>query len=134
MGALEIFVGVNMLGMGGLGLFAGARLPGGFGDALVLLILSARNGGAERGAEQKSGGSGEQLGSAQNSPHACGTRLEGHRGFCVSQQHSKPTTGGLRVSKFYSNGGEADIFVFCGFLSVNRWRHRFYAGRKAYLA
>ncbi len=47
MRVLEIFFGVNVLGAFLCFLFAGAFLAGSFGDRLILLILRARNGGAE---------------------------------------------------------------------------------------
>ncbi len=43
----EIFFSVNMLGALPQFLFANPFLTGGFGDALILLILRVRNGCAE---------------------------------------------------------------------------------------
>gem|GEM_PF-6167177 len=51
--AREIIIRVNMRGALLQFLLAGAFLAGGFGDALVLLILRAGNGCAESGAAQK---------------------------------------------------------------------------------
>jgi len=77
-GMLEIFFGVNVLGALLLFLFAGAFLAGGFGDALILLVLRATNVGAEsREAQKKNSGCGE-MDRTRDSPCACATRLERH--------------------------------------------------------
>ena len=106
---LEILFGVNVLGALLQLLFAGAFLTGGFGDALVLLVLrlvlGARNRGAEsRAAEKKNCGCRETDGT-RDPPHAWATRLERHEAVWVSKQHGKPTTGGHRVRKSVSKFG-----------------------------
>jgi len=52
-GMFEIFFGVNMLGPLLQFFFASAFLTGGFGDALILLVLRAGNGCAENREAQK---------------------------------------------------------------------------------
>jgi len=74
---LEIFFGVNTLGVFLYFLFAGAFLTGGFGDGWILLILRARNGGAESREAQKQDGRCGEVDGARDPPCACATRLEG---------------------------------------------------------
>jgi hypothetical protein len=78
MRVLEIFFGVNVLGVFLRFLFACAFLPSSFGDGLILLVLRARNGGAESCEAQKQDGGCSEMDGARDSPCACATRLEGH--------------------------------------------------------
>jgi hypothetical protein len=76
---LEIFFGVNMLCVFLRFLFAGPFLPGGFGDGrILLLVLRARNGGAESCETQKQDGGSSEMDGARDSPCACATRLKRH--------------------------------------------------------
>ena len=74
----EIFFGVNMLGALLQFLFASAFLTGGSGDALILVVLRARNGRAESREAQKNNSRRGQTGGTRDSPQAWATRLEGH--------------------------------------------------------
>jgi len=75
---LEIFFGVNVLGTLLLFLFASAFLTGGFSDTLILLVLRARNRGAESSETQKQDGrSGKPVG-GRDLPCACAARPKRH--------------------------------------------------------
>ena len=103
MRVLEIFFGVNVLGVFLRFLFANAFLTGGFGDGLILLlVLRARNGGAESCEAQKQDGECSEMDGARDSPCACATRLKGPGAVEVSKLHGKPTTGGLCVRRSVS--------------------------------
>jgi len=96
---LEIVFGVDMRGMFLEFLFAGAFLASCFRDALILLALRAGNGCGESREAQKKNRGGDKTCTGRNSPEACATGLDGQRAVDVSQQHGKPTTGGLRVRR-----------------------------------
>jgi hypothetical protein len=74
-------------------------LPSGFGDGLILLVLRARNRGAESCEAQKQDCRRCEMDGARDSPCACAARLKGPWAVEVSKLHGKPTTGGLRVRR-----------------------------------
>lgn len=75
-GMLEIFFGVNVLGGFLLFFFSSAFLAGGFSDGIALLVLRARNGGAESGETQKQDSRSGKPDGTREFPCACAARLE----------------------------------------------------------
>jgi len=104
---LEIFFGVNVLGAFSRFLFARVFLTSGGGDAGILLVLRARDGGAEcRAGQNQNCGDDEPVGmretaGKQNSPLAWATRLERHLTVRGSQQHGQTDYGGTPRNKKY---------------------------------
>lgn len=111
---LEIVVGVNMRGMFLQFLFAGAFLTSGFGDTLVWLVLSERNGRAKSCEAHKKNCERSETVGTRDSPAACAARLGGQRAAWVSQQHGKPTTGGHRVRRIVVGERADRKIISCG--------------------